>query len=182
LEVRTPVVFTTAHEEYALKAFKVHSIDYLLKPISALDLKQAIEKYKFYMHYLQPTRQVIEEVRNALMVPVYKNRFVVKTGEHLRSIVAENIVTFFSDSKMTFIITKEERQYIIDFSLDQLEACLNPELFFRVSRSHIVNIQYIEDIVQHESSRLLLTMKHVKKEEIFVSRERVGVFKVWLGQ
>jgi two-component system, LytTR family, response regulator LytT len=104
------------------------------------------------------------------------------TDSTLRSIVVENIVTFFSDAKLTFIITKEERQYIIDFSLDQLEASLNPEFFFRVSRSHIVNIHYIEDILQHESNRLLLKIKHLKKEEIFVSRERVGAFKVWLGQ
>jgi len=182
LEVKTPIVFTTAHEEYALNAFKVHSIDYLLKPIMLPDLQQAIDKYKQLLHYLHPPKQVIDDVRNALLAPFYKNRFVVKIGDHLRSIVTENIVCFFSDAKMTFLVTKDERSYIIDFSLEQLEACLHPDKFFRINRSHIVNIHYIEDILQHESNRLLLTMKHTKKEEIFVSRERVSAFKVWLGQ
>ncbi|MEK6478375.1 LytTR family DNA-binding domain-containing protein [Catalinimonas sp. 4WD22] len=179
-----PVVFTTAYDQYAIKAFKVNSVDYLLKPIALEELKDALAKFKH--HYSpQPSAQIdfrqIQQTMKAL-TQEYKSRFVVKVGEHIKAIDVKDVHYFCSREKMTYTYTIDGRHYIIDYSLDQLENSLNPKVFFRISRKYIVSVQAIADIVTYSSSRLRLILKQSDDKDILVSRERVAGFKAWLDQ
>lgn len=181
-DVLCPVIFTTAYDEYALKAFKVNSIDYLLKPIDHDELKAAIDKYR-ELHsnrngkYIQA--QNIDHVLRQL-TQQYKSRFVVKVGDHIRSIHTEDIICFYSMSKASYLQTNEDRHYVMDYPLEQLEALLDPARFFRVSRKFIVAIDAISDIISYSNSRLKIILKQETEEEIIVAREKVKSFKAWL--
>jgi len=181
-EVICPVIFTTAFDEYALKAFKVNSIDYLLKPIDADELQTAIEKYR-HLHkgeddFSLPA-QNIENVLK-LLTRQYKTRFVVKVGEHIRSIRVDEIQCFYSMDKASYIQTTEDRNYVMDHSLEQVEELVDPDQFFRVNRKYIIALDAIADIISHSNSRLKLILKLATEDEIIVSREKVKEFKQWL--
>jgi len=183
-EVRCPVIFTTAFDEYALKAFKVNSIDYLLKPIDQEELRSAVEKYRsIHQHPEQsaPTRHNFNKVLQ-LLTRQYKTRFVVKVGEHIRSIPVEEILCFYSMAKASYIQTSENRHYVMDHSLEQLESLLDPGQFFRVNRKFIVGLEAIKDIISYSNSRLKVNLKLPSEEVIIVSREKVKDFKKWLEQ
>ncbi|HPD95969.1 MAG: response regulator transcription factor [Bacteroidales bacterium] len=180
VKIDFPVIFTTAYNEYALKAFKVNSIDYLLKPVNETELKAAIEKF-------HSTRNVINtidpnQIANLLsqLNNNYKTRFVVKVGEHLKMIDCSNIAFFHSMNKSTFIRNIEGRDYAIDQTLDQIELAINPTEFYRVNRSCIMGIKTIRDIVAYSNSRLKIVPTVKTEEDIIVSRERVSGFKEWL--
>ena len=184
-EITSSIIFTTAYDQYALKAFKLNSIDYLLKPIEEDDLQKAIEKYKHF----NPTKEKqqpslpIEQIKQLLSSYQnnYKERFTVKVGQHIRSIKTEEIECFYSENKASFIYTKTGRNYPIDNSLEQLEDLLDPLVFFRVSRKYFVHIDSIKDIIAYSNSRLKIKMNNFQEDEIIVSRERVKDFKNWLG-
>jgi len=180
-EVQCPVIFTTAFDEYALKAFKVNSIDYLLKPIDADELQAAIEKYR-HLHAVtdfSPQTQSIDNVLR-LLTRQYKIRFVVKVGEHIRSIRVDEIQCFYSMEKASYIQTTEDRNYVMDHSLEQVEKLVDPGQFFRVNRKYIIALDAIADIISHSNSRLKLVLKLPTEDEIIVSREKVKEFKRWL--
>lgn len=183
VEVQSPVIFTTAYQEYAIRAFKVNSVDYLLKPIDFTELKNAIEKYTrlFTPEDDKPSLHpgIIESVKKMLEKP-YKNRFVIKVGEHLRSVSTDEIHYFFSSDKTTQICTCENRVYIIDYSLDNIMELVDPEIFFRINRKCIVNRNAISDIVVYSSSRLKIKLKTETDEPLIVSRDKVNDFKEWL--
>ncbi len=183
VDIQFPVIFTTAFNEYAIKAFKVNSIDYLLKPIDENELAAAIDKFK--KGYTQKPQAFSHDAISkalSMLTNTYKTRFVVKVGEHIRMIPVEEIALFFISEKSTFIRTSGGRDYGIDQSLDQLSSLLNPNDFFRVSRKHIVALSAIKDIIAYSGSRLKLKLSVQTDEDIIVSREKVTEFKEWLDR
>nr|WKN38829.1 LytTR family DNA-binding domain-containing protein [Tunicatimonas sp. TK19036] len=187
-KVSAPIIFTTAYDQYAIQAFKVNSIDYLLKPIDAEELASAVKKYQSYhqAHSApkpeQPDLSQLQQALQMLQAPGYKNRFVVKIGEHIKAIPTEDVLYFFSQEKMTYLQTQAGKHFIIDYPLDQLEEVVNPAAFFRISRKYIVRLSAIDDIITYSSSRLKLKLKHSDDSDVLVSRDRVTDFKQWLDQ
>lgn len=182
VEVKSAIIFTTAYDEYALKAFKLNSIDYLLKPIDADELENAIEKFK-ELHKNNSQHNFDLEQLKLLIAPSqnnYKKRFTVKIGQHLKMISVEAIECFYSENKATNMHTIDNRSYLVESTLDQLEDKLQPGHFFRVNRKFIVNVNAINDIIAYSNSRLKLQLKTYNNTEIIVSRERVKDFKNWL--
>jgi len=180
--VTSPVIFTTAFEEYTLRAFKVNSIDYLLKPIDYSDLKSAIEKFKnspFNQNVYRYPQEVFDRVLKSF-TKEYKSKFVIKVGEHIKMIPVDEVCCFYSVEKATFLQTTGNRSYAINHSLDQLIDLLDPAKFFRVNRQYIVAFSSIKDILQYTSSRLRLKILNNEDKEIIVSREKVQDFKSWL--
>jgi DNA-binding LytR/AlgR family response regulator len=183
INISTPVIFTTAFSDYAIKAFKVNSIDYLLKPIEPRSLKTALDKLSTLTKQFTPvTSNSLKAVQNAILGEDYKKRYVVKVGIHLHSLSVNDISCFFSKEKGTFIQTKDNKKYTIDYSLEQIESDTDPTLFFRVNRKYIININYLEDIIHYSNSRLKILVKNLNDEEIIVSREKVQDFKIWLDK
>lgn len=180
-----PIIFTTAFDEYALKAFKVNSIDYLLKPVDEEELLFAIKKFKMLRKSETSPSHVnlnaIEKVVNVL-TRKFKTRFLVRVGDHYRNIATQQIACFYSLSKATFFTTTDGKNLDVDLTLEELEKCLDPALFFRVNRQFIVSISAISDIVHYSNSRLKLKLIIPTDDEIIVSREKVGAFKEWLNQ
>ena len=177
--VKTPVIFTTAYDEYALKAFKVKSIDYLLKPIDPDELKNAIEKFKENNSPKEIPAQVFDSIMHSL-TKKYKNKFVINVGEHIKLFTTEDIQCFYSIEKCTFLQNKSGRDYGINYSLDQLEDLLDPAQFFRVNRKFIVSISAISDIISYSNSRLKVKLNSNESDDLIVSREKVQDFKKWL--
>jgi DNA-binding LytR/AlgR family response regulator len=183
VKVNLPVIFTTAYDEYALKAFKVNSIDYLLKPIDGDELCNALEKFKssmFQKKIIYP-KEIIEDVIQALQGG-FKNKFVIKVGEHIRVIQIIDVNCFYSLEKATFLQTKEKREYALNYSLEQLEEMVDPKTFFRINRQYIIAFSSIIDIIAFSNSRLRLKLKNLEDMEIIVSRERVQQFREWIEQ
>jgi DNA-binding LytR/AlgR family response regulator len=183
VEVRSAIIFTTAYDEYALQAFKLNSIDYLLKPIDDEELEKAVGKYRFLQPQKQPLALDFEDIKKLLVNPLereYKKRFTVRVGQHLKIINADAIECFFSEHKGTYAVTSEGRNYLLDTTLENLESELEPKMFFRVSRKFYVNINHIKDIISYSNSRLQIKMNHDVDQEVIVSRERVKDFKLWL--
>lgn len=180
VNIDCPIIFTTAYDNYAIKAFKTNGIDYLLKPVNLIELEQAIEKVK----KLQPKTSIDEILLLAKSLQEknknYKERFMVKIGDKINSITSQEILTFYSLEKSTFILTKEGRKYIVDYSLEYLETILSPKQFYRINRKFIISIDACKNIVSYTNSRLIIKIDALKDEEIIVSRERVQDFKKWL--
>ncbi len=180
VNIETPVIFTTAYDEYAIRAFKFNSIDYLLKPIGLGDLKAALEKYNklhsekttFPFHELASVYQTINKQ--------HKNRFMVKMGETIVSIKAEEIGHFIAEEGIVLLTTKNEKRYPIDYTLDQLEGLMDAKSFFRINRKVIVNINAIQKISTYFNSRLKIASPALQEDDCVVSRERVNDFKLWL--
>jgi DNA-binding LytR/AlgR family response regulator len=182
--VRAPIIFTTAYDEYALKAFKVNSIDYILKPVDEDELRGALTKYKSVAANTPAQDQLMENVSLAMsmLTKKYKERFVIKVGEHLKSIETNEILFFFSLEKTSFAQTKDGRRHILDFTLDQLQGSLQPQRFFRINRKYIVAIDAILDMISYTNSRLKLILRTSDDNDIIVARERVQEFKDWLDR
>jgi DNA-binding LytR/AlgR family response regulator len=184
IDITCPVIFTTAYEEYALKAFKVNSIDYLLKPLHAKDLNYAIEQYKKLSSSYKEVQSNDLKYRvdniMKMLTNTYKSRFVVNVGIHIKSIEVENISYFYSLEKATFIYEKTGKNYDVNYSLEQIEKLVDPKLFFRISRKYVVNIHAIADIISFSNSRIKLKIAHSNDNEIIVSRSKLTEFRKWL--
>jgi DNA-binding LytR/AlgR family response regulator len=183
-DVRSPVIFTTAYDEYALKAFKVNSIDYILKPVDKDELGAALKKLKNLGGGESDTRQLLDNIGLAvqMLMKKYKTRFVIKVGEHLRTIDVSGVRYFFSQEKTTFCVTEDNRNSILDFTLEQLEEITDPALFYRINRKYLVSASAIQDIISYTNSRLKLVLKGSQDNDIIVARERVQDFKNWLDR
>lgn len=188
INIQSAIIFTTAYDEYALKAFKLNSIDYLLKPIDEDDLEAAVVKYKARIpkadevnHNLQLDFEQIRQMLSNPFEKSFKKRFTVKIGQHLKVITTEEIECFFSENKGTYIHTFDNRNYLIDSTLEILEQELDKKDFFRVSRKFIVPLQAIKEIQVYTNSRLKVILPTYKEDEVIVSREKVQDFKAWLG-
>ena len=188
VKIKSAVIFTTAYDEYALRAFKLNSIDYLLKPIDEDDLEIAVAKFKSLLpkQELQPQSLGIdfEQIKKMLTNPFeknYKKRFTVKIGQHLKVISMNEIECFFSENKGTYIHTFDNRNYLIECTLELLEQELDPADFYRISRKFIVPLRAIKEIVLYSNSRLKVILPSFKEEDVIVSREKVSDFKTWIG-
>jgi len=179
IDIQKPIIFTTAYDEYAIKAFKVNSIDYLLKPIVQEELNGAIKKYLS----VESNGSVpnISLLKQSLGIQ-YKERFIIKIGEHLKSISTTNILYIFSREKATYACVNDQRNYLLDFTMDQLEDVMDPAVFFRISRKYMIHFDAIQDIIAYSNSRLRLILKNNDDSEVIVSRERVKKFKQWLDR
>jgi len=184
VQISSAIIFTTAYDEYALKAFKLNSIDYLLKPIDEDELKSAVEKYKNQYTKQSDVQVNFEDIRKLLVNPIdrkYKKRYTIKVGQHLKIISSEDIECFYSENKATYLHTNTNRNYLIDGALELVQTELDPENFFRVNRTFIVQINAIKDIVAYTNSRLKIVLNSYNETEIIVSRERVKEFKNWIA-
>lgn len=183
IEVKSAIIFTTAYDEYALKAFKLNSIDYLLKPIDDDELTKAVDKFKEHQPKKTDVQVHLEDIRKLLINPVdrkYKKRLSIKVGQHIKIVSIDDIDCFYSENKATYIFTNDKRSYLLDNSLESWEEQLNPDQFFRVNRTFIVNINAIKDIVAYTNSRLRVVLENYDDQEIIVSRERVKDFKAFI--
>lgn len=182
VDIKAPVIFTTAYNEYALKAFKVNSIDYILKPLDKNEVAAAFKKYEHLTGQIQSRDKMIESIGAAMQMLTkrYKERFVIKVGEHIRSIEVNDVLYLYSLEKTTFAVTLDSRKHVLDFTLDQLESLLDPSRFFRINRKYIVTLVSIKDMISHTNSRLKLLLKSSEDDDVIVARERVQEFKDWL--
>ena len=178
IKLDVPIIFTTAYDEYALKAFKANSVDYLLKPIDPEELEKAIVKFEKHAH---KGNDQVDGLLKALQ-PKGKERFVVKVGEHLKTVETRDIQLIYSHDKATYLFTKEGRKFLVDYTLDKVESLLGAHQFFRISRKFIVNLSCIKDIIAFTNSRLEIVISGFEEEQVIVARERVAEFKAWLDR
>lgn len=184
IEIKSAVIFTTAYDEYALRAFKLNSIDYLLKPIDEDDLDIAISKFKNQFQKSVVSNLDFDAIKRMLVNPIdrtFKKRFTIKMGQQLKMIAIDEVECFYSENKGTYLHTFENRNYLLDQTLEQLETELDPEVFFRVSRKFIIPMKGIKEIQMHSNSRLKVILPSYDEDEVIVSREKVTDFKNWLG-
>ena len=177
-----PVIFTTAYDEYALKAFSLNSIDYLLKPVGIGELTAALAKMK-KLRTLGPPL-MIDNILQAYrdISRQYKSRFMVRMGENIFPVLAGDIVHFISDDPLVLLVSKQAGRYPVDYTLDQLETLLDPMQFFRINRKVILNIDSVAKAGNYFNSRMKVSAMHLPDDAAIVSRERVGGFKEWLGR
>lgn len=183
VKVDCPIIFTTAFNEYAIKAFKLNSVDYLLKPIDFEELKAAIDKFK-KNYSTEPKHDLNVVFDNVLTMLTnnYKQRFAVKVGEHLKSVAVADILYFYSLEKATFMHTTDDHNYVVDYSLDQLEQLLDPKTFFKINRKYLISLTSFDDIISYSNSRLKVELKHSTEMDAIVAREKVQKFKQWLDR
>ena len=190
-DIKSPVIFTTSYDEYALKAFKVNSIDYLLKPVQKEELEAALSKYRQIKQSYSPQNtpgdgisidNIIKELQQKLQPKEYRKRFLVKHAQKLVSIEIDDIAYFFSDGRLNFFKTYDNRKFVVDYTMDELEDMLDPEKYFRISRSFYVSVECIDKIDDYFGNRLILQLKPAVDKEALVSREKVTDFKKWMGK
>lgn len=181
IEVKTPVIFVTAYDQYAIRAFKHNSIDYLLKPINKEDLDQSLNKYREYYQNLQlpDFKTLLETIRNPV---IYQERFLVNAGQKLKTIKTSDIAYFYVQTKGVFLCTKDDKHYDINYTLEKLQEILDPKVYFRVNRQYIVNINVIENMFTVSKSRLKLELKPKPLDEVIVSVNNIQDFKLWLNK
>ena len=189
VKVKSPVIFTTSYDEYALKAFKVNSIDYLLKPIQKEELELALSKFKKLRgDHPDPSesviniKQLMNELRQNSQPKEYRKRFLVKHAQKLISIDIEQIRYFYSEDRLNFFKTMDDKKYLVDYSMDEIEEMLDPDKFFRINRAFIVAIKSIDQINDYFGNRLKLVLNPAIDKETIVSREKVSDFKEWMGK
>lgn len=187
IDIKSAVIFTTAYDEYALRAFKLNSIDYLLKPIDEEELSIAITKFKTQFqsrNFGTISSLDFEAIKRMLVNPVekeYKKRFSVKIGQQLKVISIDEVECFYSENKGTYIHTLDNRDYLIDSTLEVVETEINPKDFYRISRKFIIPLKAVKEIQVYSNSRLKIILPTYKDDEVIVARERVGDFKEWIG-
>lgn len=178
IELSTPVIFTTAYDEHAIRAFKLNSIDYLLKPFDEKELDQALIKFENIFHSPSPAGST----RNFAQISAFKNknRFLIAKGENYHYVETRDIAHFYSEDRVVFLHIFNNKRYIINYTLDQLEQQLDKNLFFRVSRNCIGNVKAIENVARYFNSRLKLSFSPECPHEVLVSRVRVPDFLTWM--
>jgi len=188
-EVKSPVIFTTSYDEYALKAFKVNSVDYLLKPIQKDELETAISKFRQLKETFREEKSgdtqitaLVKELQQTLQHKEYRKRFLVKHAQKLLSIEMDRIAYFFSDDRLNFFKTFDDKKYVLDYTMDEIESMLDPDQYFRINRAFIVSVKCIDQIQDYFGNRLKLNLKPVIDKEALVSREKVAQFKDWMGK
>jgi DNA-binding LytR/AlgR family response regulator len=189
--IKSTVIFTTSYDEYALKAFKVSSVDYLLKPIQKEDLRGALEKYRgmksLYGGNVENrdplnVEGLVKQLQEKLQPKEYRKRFLVKHAQKLVSIEVNDIAYFYSDGRLNFFKTTDNKKFVVDYIMDELEDMLDPEKYFRISRSFYVSVNSIDQIHDYFGNRLILHLNPPVDKEAIVSREKVTEFKKWMGK
>jgi len=183
VKIEAPVIFITAFQEYAIRAFKVNSVDYLLKPVSEENMEKALDKFRrYYNHELSmPTigGDLLQSIRDMINKP-YKNRFMVRVGDHIRTVDVEHILYFYSLQKGTYLHSSDKHNYVVDYTLGKLEEMLDPRVFNRINRKYLITHRAISDVITLSSSKLKINLLHSDDEEIYISRDRIANFKSWL--
>ena len=185
VDVKAPVIFTTSYDEYALKAFKVNSVDYLLKPVQTDELQAALVKYKKLADTSKQDvniESLVNQIKQQLQPKEYRKRFLVKHAQKLVSVDVEEIAYFYSDGRLNFFKTFDNKKFVVDYTMDELEEMLDPTAFFRISRSFFVAFNAIEKIDDYFGNRLILQLNPAVDKEALVSREKVADFKKWMGK
>jgi len=182
ISIETPVIFTTAFDEYAIQAFKVNSIDYLLKPIGLSELQVAVDKFKKWN--IVNEKSLLEQLSHlySSFNKQYKTRFMVKMGDQIVSIKAEDILHFIAEDGIVLLMSKDVKRYPVDFTLDQIDEMLDPTVFFRINRKVIININAIQKVTSYFNSRLKVNAIQLSDDSAIVSRDRVSEFKMWLDR
>ena len=180
VKIEAPVIFTTAYDQYALRAFKVNSVDYLLKPISKEALELALKKFR---NVYRPG-EVNEKISRVFeqLVNQWKTRFFVKIGTHFQSVPVDEIAAFFVEERCAFLRTRSGKNYALDYSLDQLQKKVNPEMFFRINRNFMVHIDTITEIFSYSTTRLKIKLQNFSDDGLIVSRDKASEFKQWLDR
>ena len=181
VKIESPIIFTTAYDEYAVRAFKVNSVDYLLKPVDEEALKLALKKFREIYVKPEDIESKIVQVFQHLSKS-FKERFFVKVGVHFQSIPVEEISCFFVEERCTFLKTRTGKNYDLDYSLDQIQKMIDPNQFFRINRNFLVNLKYINHITSYSTSRLKLSIENFNDNDLIVSRDKVSEFKSWLDR
>ncbi len=180
ITINVPIIFTTAYDEYALKAFKLNSIDYIVKPISKENVMNALNKFDLLKQSFQAGSGFIFS-KEMIYTSNYKNRFLVKLGRKLFPLNSDDIAYFIAQDKMVFIITFDRKRYIINYTLSELEEMLDPEKFFRVNRQYIVNVNSIKEVEAYFKGQVTVNISPPVDEDIIVSRSKTPELKNWLG-
>ncbi|MGE5107749.1 MAG: LytR/AlgR family response regulator transcription factor [Sphingobacteriales bacterium] len=189
-KVTSPVIFTTAYDEYAIKAFKVNSVDYLLKPIKEDDLRTSIEKLQQLKKAFAENSSAsfnIQSLLSELNIQKqstfsYRERFLIKQGQRYFTVNTEDAAYFYTKGKAVFLKCWDNKEYIIDYSLDDLEKSINPKHFFRANRQFLVELKAVDKIHMWFNSKLKVQLRPETSEEVIISREKAGEFKQWLGE
>ena len=176
-----PVIFTTAFDEYAIQAFKVNSIDYLLKPLQRNDMECALFKFEQHSakHGMVFEPEMIEMLKRSINSNQYKKRFLIKIGERLKAVNTSDILYFYSLDKATFAKTNEGKNYLLDQTLEAIEQLVDPACFFRINRKYLVEMNAINDVYSYSNSRLKLKVNHADADDFLVAREKAKAFKSW---
>ncbi|RIV20584.1 DNA-binding response regulator [Fibrisoma montanum] len=207
IAVKSPVIFTTAYDEYAIKAFRVNSIDYLLKPVKEDDLRQALAKLQALRQVLvghtgetgtggldDSLANLLDYLRSATPTPVppltsttqppatFRDRFMIKQGQRLFSVGIEEVAYFFTRNKMSFLKTRDNHEWLLDYTIDELSHMLDPRRFFRLNRQVITELRAVDKVHLYFNGKLKINLQPVFDEEVIVSREKAGDFKLWLGE
>ena len=177
-KIEKPIIFITAFDEYALDAFKVNSISYILKPITFLEVSEAMSKLSDMKHILSDTTKV-SKIGEEYIKQSHKERFLVKMGSHIHSVKTEDIALFFADGRTVFLVTNQNKKYILDYKLEELMDVLHAKQFFRVNRTYIINLNAIKDVLMYSNSRLKVATHVSVDKDIIISREKVSLFKKW---
>jgi len=181
--VNSPIIFTTAYDQFALKAFKLNSLDYLLKPVKPEELRSALEKFKNL--YAENNKPTVDYAKLAEMLAKektdYKKRLLIRYGDLFKTIDIKDAAYFFSENKISYVCTKQNARYALDNTLDELEKLLEPKEFFRINRQFIVGIESIDKMIAVSKSRVKLSLKPPAEQETIVSTERSPDFKKWLA-
>ncbi len=203
--VTCPVIFTTAYDEFAIKAFRVNSVDYLLKPVKEDDLRSALTKLRDMKRALAdspgtlessltdllrhlslppttPLRPELQPGRQADRDPLVRDRFLIKQGQRLFSVPLDEVTYFFSRNKLSYLKTRDAHEWMVDYTMEELERMLPPERFFRLNRQLIVELRAIEKVSVYFNGKLKAALRPAFSEEVIISRDRAGEFKVWLGE
>jgi len=182
IEIKTPVIFTTAYDQYAIRAFKVNSIDYLLKPIEIQQLKQSLEKFKELNQVQNAETFDFAALVNYYNKRIkYQERFIVRYAQKIKSIKTSDIAYFYIEAESVFLCTKSHNNYPIEYSLDKLESIINPKDFFRINRQYIINIASIENMYSLSKSRIKIELKPKPDNETVVSYNKMSDFRNWLN-
>ncbi|RFS17547.1 LytTR family DNA-binding domain-containing protein [Emticicia sp. C21] len=183
--IQSMVIFTTSYDEYALQAFKVNSVDYLLKPIKKEELENALDKY---MHWQQKfsassidVAQLIYELKQH-QPKSYRSRFLVKMGQRLLSIETQDIAYFYAEERLTHFITWDKKKYIVDYTIEELKQMLDPQDFYQANRGFIVHVKSIAKIHNYFNGKLKLELQPAIEKEVLISREKATEFKEWMGK
>lgn len=181
VKIQAPVIFTTAFDQYAIRAFKVNSVDYLLKPIAREELAGALTKFKTLNEDTEGLEEKVSRVIGQL-ARKYKSRFLIRIGMRFQSVPVSKICTFFVEERNTFLQTSDGKRYDLDESLDQLQQVIDPEQFFRANRNFLININCIDEMVAYSTNRLKLKLANGPAEGVIVSRDKVSEFKRWMDR
>ncbi|RPD43022.1 LytR/AlgR family response regulator transcription factor [Chitinophaga barathri] len=183
--IKSMVIFTTSYDEYALQAFKVNSVDYLLKPIKREELKNALDKFQQWQQKFTSTSLSIEHLINELkqqQSKIWRSRFLVKQGQKLVSVETCDIAYFYADGRLSYFITRDKQKHVLDYTIEELEQMLDPQQFYRANRAFLIHIKSVLQIHNYFNGKLKLELKPAINKEVMISREKAMEFKEWMGK